>query len=280
MDEKGLGKRLQEARRHAGLTQQDLCQRAELSYSTLAKIERGAIKSPSIFTIQRIATALGVSLDVLLGHETKPPATSKKTSKRGVKFVYFDVNGCVVQYTHHGFTRLSELSGVPVDEIQNVFWEYDEATNKGEATMEQLNGALSERLQMEVDWLEYYLDAVETNPGMAELLEWVSQYYHVGLLTNTMPGFVEALQARGKIPPVMFDYIIDSSQVGSIKPEPEIYDIAQAKTGVEAADILFVDDLRSNLIAAKRKGWHTIWFDSYRPDESIATVRAALEFDT
>jgi transcriptional regulator with XRE-family HTH domain len=46
LDEKGLGKRLQAARQKAGLTQQTLCQKAGLSYSTLAKIERGAIKSP------------------------------------------------------------------------------------------------------------------------------------------------------------------------------------------------------------------------------------------
>ena len=47
--EVGLGRRLQEARKKANFTQQELCQKAGLSYSTLAKIERGAIKSPSIF---------------------------------------------------------------------------------------------------------------------------------------------------------------------------------------------------------------------------------------
>ena len=67
MDEKGLGKRLQGARRAAGLTQQELCHKAGLSYSTLTKIERGAIKAPSIFTIQSIAGALETTLDELLG---------------------------------------------------------------------------------------------------------------------------------------------------------------------------------------------------------------------
>ena len=62
MDEKGLGHRLQQARKTAGLTQQSLCQIANLSYSTLAKIERGAIKAPSIFTIQSIADALHVQM--------------------------------------------------------------------------------------------------------------------------------------------------------------------------------------------------------------------------
>ena len=66
MDEKGLGQKLQEARQKAGLTQQQLCHQANLSFSTLTKIERGAIKSPSIFTVQSIAGALGVGLDELV----------------------------------------------------------------------------------------------------------------------------------------------------------------------------------------------------------------------
>src|SRR3984885_6127949 len=102
MDEKGLGHRLQLARQAAGLTQQALCQKANLSYSTLAKIERGAIKAPSIFTIQNIASALGTTLDALIG-ELGPATPVPKTrlrSKSGISFVYFDVNGCLVRFFH------------------------------------------------------------------------------------------------------------------------------------------------------------------------------------
>src|ERR1700733_6169130 len=108
MDEKGLGKRLQAARQSAGLTQQGLCQKAGLSYSTLAKIERGAIKSPSIFTVQTIAGALGVTLDELVGHSSpKTEARQNSQSKSGVKFVYFDINGCLVRFYHRAFVRLA-----------------------------------------------------------------------------------------------------------------------------------------------------------------------------
>src|SRR3954471_18369547 len=109
MDEVGLGKRLQEARKSAGLTQQDLCQRAGLSYSTLAKIERGAIKAPSIFTIQSIAGALSTNLNDLMGDFGPTRAaitTPKKRSKNGVRFVYFDINGCLIRFFHPAFTRL------------------------------------------------------------------------------------------------------------------------------------------------------------------------------
>src|SRR6266702_4613318 len=100
LDEKSLGQRLQAARQAAGLTQQALCQKAGLSYSTLAKIERGAIKTPSIFTIQTIAAALGTTLDGLLQNTTRPTKKAKLRSKSGVRFVYFDINGCLVRFFH------------------------------------------------------------------------------------------------------------------------------------------------------------------------------------
>src|SRR5437588_7389402 len=98
MNEKTLGKKLQLARKRAGLTQQQLCQKAGLSYSTLAKIERGAIRSPSVFTVAAIAQATNTPLETLLDIQSKnldSPALGpvKKRSKTGVRFVYFDVNG-------------------------------------------------------------------------------------------------------------------------------------------------------------------------------------------
>ncbi len=276
MDEKGLGKRLQDARRKAGLTQQELCQKADLSYSTLAKIERGAIKAPSIFTIQSIAETLRVSLDELMGLAIPVVADKKKVSQRGVRFIYFDVNDCLVK--HQTFAPLSEKTGVPVDSFEAIFWDYNDPINRGEKSVEELNKALSELAGTEIDWMEYYLDIVQPVEGMAELLTWVHEHYRVGLLTNTMPGFVQALQARGKIPPIQFDAIADSSIIGAMKPEPAIYEEAQNLANVSSSEILFVDDLRSNLVGAKKCGWHTIWFDAYKPQESIEVIRKTLEF--
>jgi FMN phosphatase YigB (HAD superfamily) len=279
LDEKGLGKRLQEARQQAGFTQQQLCQKASLSYSTLAKIERGAIKSPSIFTIQSIAEALGTSLDALLGI-TAPvliAAPSKKTTRSGVKFVYFDVNGCLVRFAHRGFAKLSEESGIPIDVIETVFWEYDDPVCRGDVSLDKLNTVLAETLHMLVDWKQHYLSAVEPIAGIGELVHWTQENYHAGLLTNSMPGFVGAMRERGLVPSLDFDAIIDSSEVRALKPENRIYEVAEERAGFPASEILLIDDSRANLIAAKKRGWHTIWFDYYRPEESIASIRQALE---
>lgn len=279
MDEVSLGKSLQAARRKAGLTQQELCQKAGLSYSTLAKIERGAIRSPSIFTIQSIAAALGTDLNELIGeiaprHADKP----KKRSKSGVRFIYFDINGCLVRFFHRAFTRLAAESGVPADMIESTFWHYNDAVCRGEMSLEEFNHVLSKRLQLpDIDWNEYYLEAVEPISEMRELAAWAAEHYHIGLLSNIMPGLIDAMLRLGLLPKLNYTAIIDSSVVHAIKPEPEIYEIALHKTGVEPGEILLVDDSRANLMAAEHMGWHVLWFDDYRPEESTAHVRQALE---
>ncbi len=285
MDEVGseivLGQLLQDARKRAGLTQQELCHKAGLSYSTLAKIERGAIKAPSIFTIQSIAAALGTNLNSLL-EDIIPVASStpKKRSKSGIRFVYFDINGCLVRFFHRAFTKLAEDSGASADLIETTFWHYNDAVCRGEMTLGDFNQIMSKQLQMgELDWQNYYLAAVDPIAEMHELVCWASEHYEVGLLSNIMPGFIDAMLANNFLPNINYSSIVDSSVVGAIKPEPKVYEIAQTKAGVSPEEILLVDDSRANIMAAERQGWHVLWFDDYRPDESAARVRAALEFD-
>lgn len=276
MDEKGLGQRLQVARVRVGLTQQALCQKAGLSYSTLTKIERGAIKTPSVFTVARIASIVGVSLDELMGQNTSLK-THRTRSKSGIRFVYFDVNGCLVRFFHRAFTRLAEESGAPADVIETTFWHYNDLICRGDMTLEAFNRTLAEQLGMPtVNWLDYYLEAIEAIPAMQELVRWAHEHYAIGLLSNIMPGFIATMRQRRLIPDVDYDAIVDSSEVKHIKPEAEMYKIATGRAHCEAAEILLVDDSRANLIAAEKHGWHVLWFDDYRPDESVARVRDAL----
>jgi 8-oxo-dGTP diphosphatase/putative hydrolase of the HAD superfamily len=279
MDEKGLGRRLQEVRVHAGLTQQALCQKAQLSYSTLTKIERGAIKSPSIFTIQSIAEALGVGLDELLGSALPARPVPKLRSKSGISFVYFDINGCLVRFFHRAFTHLSQVTGAPADIVETTFWHYNDLVCRGEMDLAAFNRKLEQELRTEqpIDWQSYYLESIEPIPVMQELVGWAAQRYRIGLLTNIMPGFIDEMLKHGLLPGLPYDAIIDSSKVGAIKPEAKIYDIATERAGCAPNEILLVDDSRINLMAAEKQGWHVLWFDDYRPDESVMRVRSALE---
>lgn len=279
MDEKGLGKRLQGARQAAGLTQQQLCHQANLSFSTLTKIERGAIKSPSIFTIQSIAAALGVGLDELVGQSTtvKPNRKLLKT-RSGVSFVYFDVNGCLVHFYQRAFVKLAQATGAPPDLIETTYWHYNDDVCRGTLSLSDFNAKLAERLGADkINWQDYYLDIIEPISQMQDLLVWASERYQVGLLTNIMPGLLAEMRRNSQVPNLAYDAIVDSSEVGAIKPEAKIYEVATERAGVPASEILLIDDSRVNLMAAEKSGWHVMWFDDARPDEMSDRVRQALE---
>lgn len=284
VDEKALGKRLQLARRRAGLTQQELCNKAGLSYSTLAKIERGAIRTPSVFTVAAIAEATGTTLEDILGLKSKAGASSaptppKKTSKTGVKFVYFDVNGALVRFFHRAFTEIARQADKSADVVETLFWRYNDSVNRGNMSLAEFNGKLAKELDLaDFDWQKYYLDNAEPMPDMDKLVQWTATHYETGLLSNSMPGFIDALKKKELIPDVAYTAVVDSSKIGAIKPEPRIYEVAQQLAAVKPAEILLVDDSRTNLTAADRKGWHVLWFDDYHPAESAQRIKQSLDF--
>jgi FMN phosphatase YigB (HAD superfamily) len=143
----------------------------------------------------------------------------------------------------------------------------------------EFNEILGRELELDgFDWVPYYMNNVEQMPGIDGLVEWAAEHYEVGLLSNIMPGFIDLLLQRKLIPNVNYKVIVDSSKVGALKPTPKIYEIAQQLAAVETSEILTIDDSRSNLVTADRLGWHVVWFDEIRPEESIERAKQALEF--
>ncbi len=60
----------------------------------------------------------------------------------------------------------------------------------------------------------------------------------------------------------LLDDIIISGDVGQIKPDPEIYEIALKRIGRPASECLFIDDALANIEQARRMGFAVIHFQS------------------
>ena len=61
-----IAKNIKRIRKKKGISQDKLSKLADVAYNTIIKIESGAIQNPTIETVQKIAKALGVSLDELI----------------------------------------------------------------------------------------------------------------------------------------------------------------------------------------------------------------------
>jgi HAD superfamily hydrolase (TIGR01509 family) len=274
MDSKQLAHLIKTARKNANLTQDDLSDKAGLSYSTLAKIEQGAIKSPSVFTMLASANGLDLTLDQLLNPavvvEALPPDTA-------IRFVYIDMNGVLVRFFHHAFVSLSEEIDVPFDRVETTFWHYNDPANRGEITLGEFNRHMAHHLGVPgLNWERHYMRSVKPITEMWSCLKRLHARYQIGLLTNTMPGFIEKMQHRQLLPDFTFDTVVDSSVVGAVKPEDDIYRAAENAAGFKGAEIFFIDDSRANLTAAEQFGWRVMWFDDYNPPESVKRIEETL----
>lgn len=66
LEQKTIGKKIKERRAKLKLTQDELARKADIPYTTLVKIETGAVKSPSVDTMRKIALALDITIDELI----------------------------------------------------------------------------------------------------------------------------------------------------------------------------------------------------------------------
>ena len=63
---KTIGLKIKVWRKKKDLTQDSLSKKADIPYTTIAKIESDVIQNPSLQTITKIAAGLGITLDELV----------------------------------------------------------------------------------------------------------------------------------------------------------------------------------------------------------------------
>ncbi len=111
----------------------------------------------------------------------------------------------------------------------------------------------------------------DIRPRMIEAVRAIKKLVPTALLTNNIkewrPGWRALFDDDS-----LFDVVIDSSAVGSRKPEPRIYEITRERLGVAHDDIFFVDDIGQNLKAARSLGWQTLLYSS--TEEVLDTISA------
>lgn len=73
-----MGQRIKERRAAFGMSLQELAEKAGSSKAHIWALENGQVENPSIVLIMRVASALVLSLDELLGFDTTVPILSEK----------------------------------------------------------------------------------------------------------------------------------------------------------------------------------------------------------
>lgn len=196
--------------------------------------------------------------------------------KKNIKFVYFDVGGVLFRW-REVIEEIAKRHGKKADEVLRVFAKYDEAACRGLLTSQQLWKQMYRKLKIspkiDFDFFKFSIKKFVPITETHEFIKEIAEYLPVGLLTNVHPGVFDQVKRLGHIPDINYSAVIQSCQIGLVKPEKEIYEHAQKKAKVKPKHLLFIDDTQVNIKGAEVLGWNTVLFDTDNPARSIREIR-------
>ena len=183
-----------------------------------------------------------------------------------LRAVLFDVGGVLELNPPTGWVnRWGVRLGVSTAELGerlDQLWRGGDIGAVTLAEIERRTGAelgLSERALCELmddAWSEYL---GSLNDPLMEFVETLRPGFRTGILSNSFVGAREREQEAYGFGE-KFDAIVYSHEVGHLKPEPVVYGIACERLGVTPAEVLFIDDLQSNVDGALAVGMNAIRF--------------------
>ena len=199
-----------------------------------------------------------------------------------VRFVYFDLGNVLVRFSVHRMLRqLAELTQKTEADLQELL--FDEQRYRGyelgETTTEEFLNMIRESLDAKPsdDAIIHAInDIFWPNDPIISIARKLNTFnVPRGILSNTNELHWNYVDVAFPFVSEYFpNHRIASCAVHALKPFPEIDQIAldEARTEVpdlQPGDVLFIDDLEANVVAAKEFGFQTIHyvdFDQFLAD--------------
>ena len=97
------------------------------------------------------------------------------------------------------------------------------------------------------------------NNGVIKLIKQLkNKGYRIGLISNIESSHERTIRKRGLLK--YFGVVVLSNKVKVRKPNKKIYKIALEKIKVKPEEAIFIDNLKENVIGARKAGMKSIWF--------------------
>jgi epoxide hydrolase-like predicted phosphatase len=184
-----------------------------------------------------------------------------------IKAIIFDMEGVLMINNEIDLSACwAKALNVPYDAVHDIFYgEMNDKADLGVVSQADFDRYLITTLGLEMDMLpvvqkvideECFIDQVLVD----RILE-LKQKYKIGLLSNYTEMMRDKIENEWKITH-LFDDIIISYEVGLIKPDPEIFQLALTRLGVSAAQAVLIDDRIKNIDGAREFGLHAIHYQT------------------
>lgn len=200
--------------------------------------------------------------------------------KKDIKFIYFDVGGVLCKFKD-SYKKFADLVSCDVNKFDNSISKYYYLSCLGGLSTNDLWNLVSEDLELKnkdsVDFEDFFTENLVPIKESFALIADLVKRYKIGILTNSQKGIFEKSLEKAKIPNVNYSAVIKSCDLGVMKPDSQIYKVAENKSGVSSGEILLIDDIEENILTATSMGWHGVLFFTENPEASIKNIRSTLE---
>ncbi|MHB1034826.1 MAG: HAD family hydrolase [Pirellulales bacterium] len=184
------------------------------------------------------------------------------------KFLYFDLGNVLLLFDHHLMCRqMAEVAGIEAERVWRVI--FDEGLEKrfetGEISAREFYDSFCRQTGTRPDYdaLAYAASAIfEPNAPMMPVLARLSAVGHrLGLLSNICEThWAYCASGRYEWLPGIFDVLSLSYQIGAMKPNVKIFEVAAQRAGVAPGEIFYTDDIAGHVAGALAAGYDAVQY--------------------
>lgn len=195
-----------------------------------------------------------------------------------IKGIVFDFGGVIVRLPiEEDMHDVLVASGLTFETMWNGWIKYRDTYDHGKFDCKEMYRRILGDLKLPYD--DALLERLEdydmrswthANPDTLALMKKLkAEGLKIGILTNMARQFAD------RTFPVTFaehtkiaDALVISAYEDLIKPDPAIYDLFCRRIGLAPGELIFVDDLERNCVAARNCGWKAVQFTTVDDVES------------
>lgn len=179
-----------------------------------------------------------------------------------IRFVYFDLGNVLVNFSHQRmYEQLAAVLDVHPTQVQAVFADHalQNRYETGLLTTAGYCDELNRLLRVSGEHSKVVEAASDIFWLNEPVISWVrhlkDRQLPLGVLSNTCEAHWENV-VNGPFQHVLpeFSEVILSFEIGAMKPDAKIYEVAIERAGVAAEEILFADDREENVEGARAAG--------------------------
>ena len=187
-----------------------------------------------------------------------------------IQAILFDLGKVLVDFNFDtGIQALHSSCSITRTQLEDVLWDENciRRYERGDISTSEFHSYLCETANLKMDlagfcetWSSVFLPDLILSEGLLSALK---RRYPLILVSNTNEVHIDFVRANYRLLDY-FDHHVLSYEVGSLKPDREIFEHAIAVSGYSADELFFTDDREENVLAASELGIHAHQFKTER----------------